>query len=493
MEALYAWIVDWLPKTVLGAYGLVEVVAFVLAVSTVPSVLLQRRGRPLAAAVWLLVLLRLPIIGVVAWWAVGRRHLIRKRRRRVAAHGVYEDRLSGVHASADGTGAMASNDARERLLYEATGVFPTRPGSRAALLVDGAEAYPALEAAIRAAKDHIHAQFYIWEPDAAGARIRDLLIEKAGEGVKVRVLYDAVGGGQVHGRFMSPLRAANAEVASFLPVRLFSRALTVNFRNHRKIVVIDGRVGFTGGQNVADEYAQHWHDLMIRVRGPVVNQLQEVFADDWFFATGRELVEPRYFDGDAALTGEAAEDGSEAICRIIASGPDQTGRNATHDAFFLSITSATRRIWVITPYFVPDAAIAMALRTAAWRGVDVRLVLPRRSDVRLAQYAGRANFESLLEAGVHIYEYVPRVLHAKVLIVDDEWSAVGSANMDTRSFRLNFEASCFMCSREMNASLAELFEQDVAQSEAVILESFRQRPRRQQLAEAAANLLSPFL
>lgn len=487
-------------------WGLVDFAATILALISIPSVLLQRRGRPLPSLTWLLVLLTVPVVGVIAWWGIGRNYLKRKRRRRHRTRAQLASRLTALHdeLSVEEPAVRAPRDggplfhARRLLLDQSHGVFPTRHGNRVQFLWDAATFYPALEAAIRRAKHHVHFQFYIWEADETGRRFRDLLAEKAAEGVEVRALYDAVGGAPVHGRFMAPLRKAGATVAAFLPLRVLTRRLTVNFRNHRKIVVIDGSVGFTGGLNIGDEYKGRWHDLALRLEGPVVDQLQEVFAEDWYFATEEDLADPAYFGRHHERPGQRTTESAlmapmhPAICRIIASGPDMR-TNATHQAFFLSITSARERIYIATPYLVPDQSILMALRAAAYRGVDVRLLLPSESDLPLVQLAARSYYDLLLEAGVRIYEFQDGFLHAKVLIFDRDWCAVGSANVDIRSFRLNFEASCFIDSEPANAALAADFERDLARSREITLESRAGLSKARQLAEAVAHLFSPLL
>jgi cardiolipin synthase len=478
-------------------------VALGLAVLSIPSVLLQRRGRPVPSVAWLLVLLAYPPVGLVAWWGFGRYHMERKRRRRRRARAHVAGRLAVLHetlpdhtqprfrATRDG-GPLVH--ARHLLLDRDDGVFPTRHGNRLQILWDGSAFYPALEAAIRGARHHIHFQFYIWQNDETGRRFRDLLAEKAREGVEVRALYDAVGGSPVSGRFMKPLRAAGGQAAAFLPLRFLTRRLTVNFRNHRKIVIVDGETGFIGGLNIGREYAGRWHDLALQMEGPVVDQLQEVFAEDWYFATGEDLADRAYF-GRHHGRGATAPDGSplhRAVCRVIASGPDMK-ENATHQAFFVSINSAAERVYIATPYLVPDQAILMALRAAAMRGVDVRLMLPAESDLPFVQLAARSYYDLLLDAGVRIFEYQGAIMHTKLLLFDRDWTAVGSANMDIRSFRLNFEAGCFIYSPSVNAALTEAFERDLARSAEVTVKERSALSRLDQLAEAAAHLFSPLL
>lgn len=329
------------------------------------------------------------------------------------------------------------------LLNADQGVFPATRDNAVEVLLSGDEAYDAFERAVRDARHHIHFEFYIWRADETGRRFRDLLMEKARAGVEVRVLYDGIGGSEVHGEFMRPLVEAGGRAAPFLPVNIFERRLRVNFRNHRKIIVVDGQVGFTGGVNIGDEYRE-WEDTAVRLEGPVVYQLQEVFAEDWYFATGENLATNLYFPPAFGPSACEAPPGS-ATARVIASGPDLK-RQIMHQVFFMAISLARTRIWLVTPYFIPEQSIIAALTTAALRGVDVQLIVPGdgASDVSIARWAGQAFYEELLESGVKIHEYKGKVLHAKVLLVDDVWSFVGSANLDIRSFRLNFEINCLV-------------------------------------------------
>lgn len=502
---LFGFLLDpnqWNPAQ---SYALLQLIGQVIGILNIPSVLLRRSHRPVAQLTWILCLLTLPILGVILWWFMGRTHLDRKRRRRAHAlrtinrsltemsrELVYPSSSAGPDEESDPSGLAAPH--RQAMLASDNEIFPTTSGNCVSLLFGGREAYPAFEEAIRAAKHHVHVQFYIWRADRVGQRMRDLLIEKAREGVEVRVLYDAFGASALWwGGFMRPLAEAGGRVAPFLPFRL-ERSLRVNFRNHRKIIIIDGEVGFTGGLNVGDEY-NDWYDIALRVEGPVVNQLQEVFAEDWYFAAKENIGAPSYF---AAAANQVEPSGlGEEVCtnvlaRVIASGPDSM-RAVTHTMFFTAITNARERVWITTPYFVPDQAIMVALQTAALRGIDVRLMLPGLSDVPIAREAGRGYYEELLENGVKIYEYQPNILHAKTLIFDRKWAIIGSANMDNRSFHMQFEVNLAFESKRLNELLAADFEARLGVSLPIEPARWATRGDLQRIGEAAARLLSPVL
>ena len=335
----------WWPLLIVGAEA--------LALLTIPSVLLQRRGQPLAALSWVLALIAVPLGGVLAWWAIGRSHLDRKRRRRRIAH----DEFASSRPRDDNAQPARESDLlplNELSLRTCDGVFPTVPGNRLLLLLDGGQTYRALEKVVEAAHRHLHFLFYSWAADEVGARFRDLLAEKARAGVEVRVLLDALGSASATGRFMEELRRSGARVESFMPTRFLRRSLTVNFRNHRKIVVADGRVAYTGGLNIGTEHLDDWRDLGLLAEGPVVAHLQEVFADDWHFSTGEALTAEAYFEPGPLPGGASVIPANlpSAPCAILNDGPDLP-LALIHDASFIAITRARERIWIATPYLVP--------------------------------------------------------------------------------------------------------------------------------------------
>ena len=464
--------VGWVPTIVFAA-------AEILAFLSVPSVLLRRRGRPTAALSWLLALFAFPLGGVFAWWLIGRSHLRRKRRRRTRS----------AEAFAEKQNTMAQCEAGTAL----DGLGPTRAFGRTVWIskgndvrfhFDGREAYPEMERAIRGAKHAIHALYYIWNDDAAGRRLRDLLADKARAGCTVRVLVDAMGARHFSGGFADPLREAGAKVALFLPPRLHHlHAPSFNFRNHRKILVVDHELAFTGGMNIGDEYAHKWRDIALSVRGAAVGALEHVMLDDWFFATGEPVVEVEPAPASGAGT---------ATCAVIASGPDDVDE-WIHDAYFVALTRAEKRIWIATPYFIPSHALSVALRTAAGRGVDVRILVPARSDVKLVRWASRTYYRELMAAGASIYEYEGEMLHAKALVVDEQLTVIGTANVDNRSFRLNFEVGCFLHAPELNTTLAAWYLQCITDSRKVRPRELAREPYLQSLLESAAHLLSPLL
>ena len=443
-------------------------------------IVLQKR-EPVATISWLVSLAALPYIGFFVYYLFGpqriRRHRLRRARARVGMPGEMP----------------AGEDAVElaRLGQATTGLPPTTARS-VRLLVDGAATYDALLEAVREARDHVHLEYYIYTPDHSGAELRDALVERARAGVTVRLLLDAVGCSKTPRSFFAELLDAGGELAWFHPMR-FGRVWErpwLNLRTHRKIVVIDGLVGFAGGINITDEENDRlredaYRDLHLRLEGDVVRALQLVFVEDWAYATGS-----REFIGEVARAMPAPALGTIAA-QVLTSGPDSDWE-AIHRLHVGAIHAARRRVWLVTPYFVPGEAAMMALTSAAFGGLDVRLLVPRHSDSKLVTYAARSYFDTLLAAGVKVYEYGPRMLHTKALLVDDDLALVGSANFDHRSFRLNFEVCLMFRDEQVAADLARLIEGEFASAPRVRAE--RQRPLlRTRLPEAFARLLSPLL
>jgi len=309
------WGLSWWSVLAFATY-----MTYGLAIASIPSVLLQRRGHPQSAIAWLLILFSLPLVGLFLWWVLGRKHLTRKRRKRLQATETVSGALSRLRETLPSRPEASWESLSLRRLppEEAQWVFPPTSGNRVRLLRDAAQTYPAIEAAIDSATNHLHLLFYIWNDDATGRRFRDQLVEKAKSGVEVRVLCDAVGSPAARGRLMQPLIEAGGKVGIFLPPRLFSRNPHWNFRNHRKLVIADGCRGIVGGLNIGDEYTHQWHDTALEMRGAVVDQLQEVFADDWYFTTGENLSTMRYFGCNLTDQDEQSSWGSDndAMCGV---------------------------------------------------------------------------------------------------------------------------------------------------------------------------------
>ena len=460
----------------------------VLAVLSIPSVLVQRAGRPLAALSWILAMVAVPGIGLFLWWAFGRRHLKRQRRRRQASAQRMTERFQALAPGLprppchDPVSLLPIRCLPDDVRHE---VFPATQGNRVTLLVNAEEAYPAMRSVIEAAEHHVHLLFYTWNRDATGKAFLDLLVDKARQGVEVRLLCDAIGSPAIGKAFTRALVDAGGAVGRFLPLGLRDGAPTLNFRNHRKILVVDGKKGFTGGVNIGDEYLRDWHDLAVQIDGPAVDQLQEVFADDWYFATGEDIAAASYFG-----CWDLHDDGT--ACGLVTSGPD-VEQETMHDVLFLAINEARERVFIVSPYFIPNPSILASLRSAVYRGVDVRVMVPGRSDIPLVRRASRSFYPSLLGAGVRLFEYRGAILHAKAVAFDRELVLLGSANINNRSFRLNFEASALVGGASLNASLTSLFEHNMKSCRELSVAQVASLPWHAQVVDSAAHLLSPIL
>jgi cardiolipin synthase len=441
-------------------------------------IVLQKR-EPIATLSWLLSLALLPIVGFLIYHFLGPQRIHRQRLRRLRARA----RL----AYCDTDEACGDCSALMRLGTASSGFAPSS-ATAVQLLCDGAATYDALLAAVAAAKSHVHLEYYIFEPDRTGTRVRDALCERARAGMRVRLLLDALGSARLSAAFLAPLRAAGAEVRFFHDTRLRLRRLwrpKFNLRNHRKLVVVDGCIGFTGGINITDQENERirpdaYRDLHLRLEGEAVRWLQLAFAEDWTYAGGRlpysEDLWPALPHGDIATL-------------ILPAGPDSPWE-AIHRCKLAAISQARERVWLATPYFVPGEAARMALTSAALRGVEVRLLVPARSDSRLVSAAARSYFEELQAAGVRVFEY-PRMLHSKALLVDDAVCLLGSSNFDNRSFRLNFELCALFENAGVAADLERVLAEDFSRASPVPAPRPLGLPAR--LEEAMARLLSPLL
>lgn len=466
------------------AIAAILMMAWVGSVAVV--IILQRRSAA-ATLAWLFALVFLPIIGLVVYRLIGPLRLERKKLKRTANRKLVAESLQAL--------ASLNDDSVEHLqlatvAMELGEASPLR-AHELDVYLDGAAAYDAILAAIAAAAHHVHLEYYIWEPDTIGTRLRDLLVERAGRGVTVRMVVDGTGSNNLSREFLRPLRAAGVQIAWFNPVHLRSlRLRRPDFRTHRKIVVCDGRVGFTGGMNITDAHsaqlsAEYWRDTHLRVAGAAVWPLQRMFIEDWSFAT--DTLCPIDADTFPAPVREGAH-----LVQVVGSGPDSAAF-AIHKMLFTAINQATERLWLTTPYFVPDEALLMALITAGLRDVDVRLIVPKRGDSRLVDLAARSYFPELIAAGVKVYEYETRFIHAKTVLCDGDISVIGTANLDNRSFRLNFEVAAVVYGAAVNEILADAFAADLRESRELTAADLARQPLLRRFGQATARLISPLL
>lgn len=467
-----------------------------LAISVIGVFLvLQRRTDPAAMLSWILAIFFMPILGILLYAIIssGRvRGRLRRRRRRVAHLIAEVDRDA---AQRIGQSAGRPRDvAPELATIEALGTqlchFPATGGNTVDFYEEPEAIYASLEAAIRSAKHHVHLQYYIWQADETGRYFRDMLIEKAREGVRCRVLLDAVGCFSLRKSFTQPLVDAGVELAFFMPLYKFRKRWAPHLRNHRKIAVIDGQTAFVGSQNIGDEYRGRlkrlspWYDSHIRIRGPATMLLQQIFCEDWAFASEQLLLGDEYFPFFPPT--------GDSIVQVLPSGPDQDV-SALGQIIFAAVAAAKHSIRIATPYLVPHSALRMSLLHARYRGVRVQIVLPSRTDNRLVLWAGRSYYAEFLQAGIELYEFDRGMLHSKMLTVDDRFCMLGSANMDVRSFRLNFEITALLYDKRVTQQVVACIEKHLAESRAIEPQAVFASSWPRQIAEGAARLFSPLL
>ena len=506
-----------------------ELAFAVYAVVVSVFVVLERR-KPTATLALLLSLIFLPIVGLITYLLLSRNRVARKRRRRSRRAVLPVEQTAAIASLEDLPEALSAPQQRLVKLAMSSAAAPLRRADRVVLLDTAPKAFSAFERAIRAATRCIHCEFYIWKDDDSGRAITAMLTERARAGIKVRVLVDYLGSLSLPSSHFDALREAGGEIGLFGSLRL-PRLRRSNFRNHRKIMTVDGRVGFLGGLNVGDEYLgaeDRWRDLHVQLDGDAVLGLEAIFLEDWLATTG-DIVDlggtQRSADGFDArrpipnpdlpwqraraerVRGRAEEvnpfadlpdrpmESQGPLAQVIPSGPDTEVVGVIGAQLTAAISAATRRAWIATPYFVPDEPLMLALRTAALAGVDVRILVPKaeHNDQLLVAWAGRSYYDEVLLAGGRIYEYAHGMLHAKYLIVDDVVCAIGSANMDVRSFHLNYEVTAMFYASSVTHALADIFEQDLQRADEVTLSSREDPPLSTRLAEGAARVLSPLM
>lgn len=467
------------------------VVALVAAISLASAahVLLYKRD-PRAALGWISLCLTLPVFGALLYAIFGINRLRRRALdwkqggRRLTATGAFG--AAGRIAPPLG-GAVPPLEELRRVADRVTH-RPIVAGNRLEPLINGEAAYPAMLETIERAKTSVHLATYILDSDRTGTEFAVALNRAAARGVQVRVLIDGMGAKYTWPPARRLFRGSRAEVAIFLPLR---HGLSFNLRNHRKILVVDGRTAFTGGMNIGDRHlvgavsrSGPVADVQFRIEGPIVTDLQRVFLEDWFFATGKMC-------DDAVLFPSLGPAGI-AAARAIDDGPDEVNRKL-HWIVMGALASATKSVRIMTPYFIPGRALLSSLGTAALRGIDVSLLLPEKSNLLYMDWATRDYLVELVQFGIRVGLQPAPFVHTKLIVVDDLWSLIGSANLDPRSLRLNFELNVEAYDPAFAGELARHFDEAFAQSRPVTTADLERRPMWQRLRDGATKLASPYL
>jgi cardiolipin synthase len=464
---------------------------WVFSFCCIPHLLLLNK-RPTATLAWLWALLLFPGIGALLYLMVGTERVRRRRKRRQRSF----RRKRGLEketSPADGAMSRIPADSTERSVIEASSRIiglPTDAAGEVHLLRNGDVYYEALRQRIAAAKISVHVESFIWRQDEVGAEFLDLLIAAAHRGVRVRLLLDELGCLGLTQRYFRGLVRAGGEFSWCHTLYPRHNRYFFNLRNHRKLQVIDSEIAFVGGMNFGREYLGlnpklgSWFDLQVELRGPVVTRLQQVFGEDWYFATGRE--DPLDDVRDAAQKDELSP------VQVLRTGPDEDDQPMLRINLAL-IEAARRRLWISAGYFIPGGTMESALQVARARGVDVRLLVSEKSEHPLLVKAGRSYYDALLRQDVRIFEYRRGIEHSKYTVLDDDLCVVGSSNFDDRSMRLNFELSVLVHRRATNHALARLFLEMSGAAHEIKREAFLRRPLRSRLVESALRLASPLL
>jgi cardiolipin synthase len=466
-------------------YGfLLTIILFIAEILTIAYAIWRTQGAERTLA-WIFAIIAFPGIGMILFYLLTYRPVkkLKKKKRKTG------NIIRNLSKDKKFSKLVEKDDPLLLFVSNITGSQPTY-GNKVLVLNESEEAFAKIESEIKGANESIWAEYYIIRRDETGHRFLNLLLEMARKGLEIKLIIDAVGSYSVDFRLIRAIRNAGGMIVYFNPLRLFPNKWSFHLRNHRKLILIDKKSGFTGGMNVGDEYSgramrkgkQYFKDTHLFIEGPAVKDLSMVFAEDWAFATGHFITQHNIKNKIAG----------NAIVSILPSGPDQI-HNVSALSYFGLISHAKEKIYLTSPYFIPDEPIIRALETAALKGVDVRILVPAKSDIILAGVAARSYYTPLLQSGVKIFEYLPSMLHAKTMVVDSKWSIVGSANIDIRSFRLNFELNTLINDESIAGEIEKRFLNDLNKSRKINETSFFNRPKRIQVAEKVARLLSPLL
>ncbi len=467
-------------------YSVAYLVVELLAIGSCVHVIMKGRNTQGVIA-WTLSLLFFPWLALPLYWIFGSHrfhgHVAARRSGNLEIHHIARD----LHQRAAAQSVLADIDHPDLRSFSKLAQMPFSTGNQADLLVDGKATFDAIFAGIEEAHDYLLVQFFTIKDDAVGHRLRECLAARARAGVRVYFLYDGIGSRKLPARYLETLRRSGVEVSGFKATKGRAHRFQLNFRNHRKIVIADGRVAYVGGHNVGREYLGesrkfgHWRDTHVAVRGPSVQAIQLSFLEDWYWATGRVPT----LDWTPRPLPEAAND-----ILVVPTGPSD--ELDTCGLFFVhAINTARNRLWITSPYFVPDEAVESALICAALRDVDVRILLPSKPDHILVYLSAFSYFESAIRAGVKFYRYQPGFLHQKVMLIDDRLASVGTANLDNRSFRINFELTLLFSHPRFVREVEAMLIKDFESARPVGVDEYRRRPVWFRLAVRIARLFSP--
>lgn len=462
---------------------------------TIIAIIIDKRN-PVKSLAWIVVILLIPVAGFILYLTFGQN--LRRRRKLSLKEIGMKSRLGRIAnkqmAEIDNLyfdifpNVMRNRNIVKLLLNN--NLSPLTLDNEIAILNDAQQTLESIKTELLKAKRFIHIEYYIIERGDMLDSIVDILKAKVKEGVEVRIIFDDVGSWGLKKRYVNQLRKCGIKVESFMPV-IFPRFTSrINHRNHRKIISIDGLVGFTGGINIADRYLYgtkklgNWRDTHIRLAGGAVLSLETIFIADWCFCSDEYLDDMNYLS--------TIPNNGSTVVQIASSGPDSDWASIMQ-AFFLAITTAKKHIYISTPYFIPNSAIMTAIKVASMSGVDVRILIPKKADGKITYWATRSYISELLDAGIKVYRYLDGFNHSKIMMVDSSFSTIGTVNMDVRSFEDNFEVTAMIYDKEKSIELEQQFLRDTEKSELITHEIWDANPRITNFYEGLARLLSPLL
>lgn len=451
-------------------------------------VVLSENRNPIRSLAWVIALIFLPGIGLIFYLFFGRslrgQHIISRRNKRKLFH------TQTPHHDLKEQPLTVTEQQVVKLTRKVSR-YPFTLNNRARIYTKGREKFEALKKDLRGARQSIYLQYYIFQDDALGREIADILMSKAREGVEVKVIYDHVGSFSASSKFFKRMNEAGVETHPFFRVTFPQLANRVNWRNHRKVVIIDNTIGYIGGMNIADRYlgagegeGAVWRDTHLRLEGDIVESLLYAFSMDWSFMKNDILIR----NDEKREEAESNQTGMQ----LITSGPTEAWDNLEL-IFLKAIAGASKCVYIQTPYFLPTDSLLRALEAASLAGVDVRIMLPAKSDSKMLGYASFSYVTQCLRAGIKVYLYEPGMLHSKVMIIDDSLVTTGSVNFDFRSFENNFEGNVLIYDREINREMKDIFFADVAYCRKITLTVWRKRPRLMRSLESLLRLLAPIL
>ena len=453
------------------------------------------------ALAYILFIIFVPIVGMVFYFSFG----INYRKRKLYTKKIMDDapfrlkiqnKMNAQSEAISNSGLIPDKNKTLTEFVRRAGSSPLTANNQVKLLINGEEKFPELVQALENAKSFIHLEYYIYENDTTGNQIANILIQKAKEGLEVRLLYDDFGSHGLGKSFLKKLNEAGVQTAPFYKIKWYALASRMNYRNHRKLVIIDGTIGFVGGINMSDKYRNdlnpknklYWRDTHLMINGQATSYLHYLFMCDWNFCSPKKLAYNATYFPDFPQNSTIEND----VVQIAASGPDSSQPMIFY-SLLEAISAAKKSIYITSPYFIPGESLMDALIIAIQSGLDVKILVPGISDSKMVNAAANAYFTELLQYGAEIYQYNKGFVHAKTMVIDDDLAIIGSANMDYRSFDLNFEVNALVYSKQIAKQLKDAFENDLRGSEKIDEIAWLNRKKHIHLWEKTVKLLSPFL